>query len=206
MDKDVGTRKKILTAAADIFAAHGIEGARMEQIAQQAGVNKATIYYNIGNKQALYSEVLNETFKTGFNTFSAIMDHPKTPEEKLVSYIHNVSKTLESKPHIAVMIMREQVSKGRNFSDSVIKNVVGLLNMLDSILKEGKEAGVFVETDTLTIHFMIFSTLIFFITTAPIREQKKAFTGKFHSENDKTLSEVAETITGYILKAVRKEN
>ncbi|MCK5099197.1 MAG: hypothetical protein KAR45_13900, partial [Desulfobacteraceae bacterium] len=74
----------------------------------------------------------------------------------------------------------------------------------DSILKEGKETGVFEETDTLTIHFMILSTLMFFITSAPIRREKKVFAKKFHPENDKLLMGVAENITKYILKAVRK--
>ncbi len=75
MNKDDSTRKKILVTAADIFASYGIEGARMDQIAKQADVNKATIYYNIGNKQALYEEVLNETFTTGFHNFIKTIEH-----------------------------------------------------------------------------------------------------------------------------------
>ncbi|MCP3898192.1 MAG: TetR/AcrR family transcriptional regulator [Desulfobacteraceae bacterium] len=206
MNKDDSTRKKILITAADIFASHGIEGARMDQIAKQAGVNKATIYYNIGNKQALYEEVLNVTFKTGFHNFIKTIEKIKSPEEKLTAYIQNIAKTMESNPHIPILIMREQVSKGRNLTDSVIKNIVGILNTLDSILKQGQENGVFIETDTLTIHFMILSTLMFFITTAPIREKKKAFTGKFQPKNEELLADVAENITNYILKAVRKED
>ena len=47
------TFDKIMVAAADVFVESGYGGARMDEIAKRAGVNKATIYYNVGNKETL---------------------------------------------------------------------------------------------------------------------------------------------------------
>jgi TetR/AcrR family transcriptional regulator len=52
------TREKIITAALEIFAAKGKHGARMEEIAEKADVNKALVYYYFNSKDNLFCEVL----------------------------------------------------------------------------------------------------------------------------------------------------
>ncbi|MGK2855839.1 MAG: TetR family transcriptional regulator, partial [Thermoanaerobaculia bacterium] len=47
----------ILEAAADVFSESGFEGARVDEIARRAGVNKAMLYYRVGNKDELYEAV-----------------------------------------------------------------------------------------------------------------------------------------------------
>jgi AcrR family transcriptional regulator len=51
------TRARILTAATDEFAEHGIAGARVDRIADTAATSKALIYSYFGNKQALFDAV-----------------------------------------------------------------------------------------------------------------------------------------------------
>jgi TetR/AcrR family transcriptional regulator len=57
--KKGGTVKLILKAAASVFSESGFSGARVDEIAKRAGVNKATIYYHIGDKEKLYAEVIS---------------------------------------------------------------------------------------------------------------------------------------------------
>lgn len=52
------TIRTILDTATAEFAEHGFGGARVDRIADLAGVNKATIYYHIGNKRDLYLQVV----------------------------------------------------------------------------------------------------------------------------------------------------
>ena len=56
------TVQRILVAALEIFSHVGFEGARVDRIAEKAGVNKAMIYYHIGDKKALYAQVLHHVF------------------------------------------------------------------------------------------------------------------------------------------------
>jgi AcrR family transcriptional regulator len=51
------TRNRILKAAFDEFATHGIAGARVDRIAASAGVNKAMIYYHFPGKQDLFNVI-----------------------------------------------------------------------------------------------------------------------------------------------------
>ncbi|MCD6588326.1 MAG: helix-turn-helix transcriptional regulator, partial [Candidatus Fermentibacteraceae bacterium] len=49
--------KSILDAAAEEFAEKGFSGARVDEIARRAGINKAMLYYRIGDKEELYRRV-----------------------------------------------------------------------------------------------------------------------------------------------------
>jgi len=55
-----GTKRKILLAAVDEFAAHGPDGTTIERIAKAAGVNKERVYNYFGAKRELFAYVLRE--------------------------------------------------------------------------------------------------------------------------------------------------
>jgi AcrR family transcriptional regulator len=57
------TKRKILDAAREEFAAHGLDGCRVEAIAKRAVVKKQLIFHYFRNKRALYNEVMEETFR-----------------------------------------------------------------------------------------------------------------------------------------------
>ena len=52
------TRQRLLDAATEAFAAAGLEGVRVDQLAAAAGVNKRMIYHYFGDKRGLYDAVL----------------------------------------------------------------------------------------------------------------------------------------------------
>src|ERR1043166_8184594 len=57
------TRKKLLTAARREFASSGLAGARVDEIAARAGVNKQLVYHYFGDKDALYLAVLEWVYE-----------------------------------------------------------------------------------------------------------------------------------------------
>src|ERR1700743_4027097 len=57
------TRQKLLAAARREFAASGLAGARVDEIAARAGVNKQLVYHYFGDKDALYLAVLEWVFE-----------------------------------------------------------------------------------------------------------------------------------------------
>ena len=66
MVKKRESKKRILQAALHEFSLQGLKGARVENIARAAGVNKAMIFYYFSSKQKLYEEVLNTSLKKIF--------------------------------------------------------------------------------------------------------------------------------------------
>jgi AcrR family transcriptional regulator len=57
------TRREILAAAREEFVEYGLDGARVDRIAANAGANKRMLYHYFGNKEALYAKVLLEAYR-----------------------------------------------------------------------------------------------------------------------------------------------
>jgi len=81
-----GIYDRILESATAEFADKGYAGARMDEIARQAKINKAMIYYHIGDKEALYNTVLNTTFGNMAAVMKKNIIFDKEPAENLHIY------------------------------------------------------------------------------------------------------------------------
>src|SRR5919108_94548 len=56
-------RERILEEARSLFAAHGYDSVSMQQIADAAQVNKATLFHHFGDKEGLFVAVMREEFE-----------------------------------------------------------------------------------------------------------------------------------------------
>jgi len=56
-ERSSGSRERLLVAAEEVFAEHGFDGARVEQIAARAGVNIRMLYHHFGSKEGLFEAV-----------------------------------------------------------------------------------------------------------------------------------------------------
>jgi len=163
------TTQRIVKAAATIFSAVGFAGARIDQIAECAGVNKATIYYHIGDKQALYAQVIHTLFEDAADRFERNVGKAHSPVEKLKCYIQTVADAMERHPELAAIMLWEQAAGGRNFPEMVAQSLARILAVISGILLEGIDKGVFIETEPLIVHMMIIGTTVFVKRSAPIR-------------------------------------
>src|SRR5215472_16436278 len=85
-------RLRILDAAKQEFASHGLAGARVDRIAAKAGANKRMLYYHIGKKDDLYLAVLEgayEQIRAEERTLD--LEHLDPPEEirRLIDFTWN---------------------------------------------------------------------------------------------------------------------
>ena len=78
-DKKQKTRDRILSSAAEIFSEVGFAGARVDEIAARAQVNKAAIYYHIGDKEALYHAVLRYIVRITADRICPVENKHKEP-------------------------------------------------------------------------------------------------------------------------------
>ncbi|WP_420433584.1 TetR/AcrR family transcriptional regulator [Hyphobacterium sp.] len=73
------TRSRLVSAGAEVFAARGLEGTRISDIAREAGVAMGTLYTHFPDKEALFEEVMRagkETIIAGIEaTYALDVDH-----------------------------------------------------------------------------------------------------------------------------------
>ncbi len=153
--------QRISDAAAQIFAEVGFAGARVDEIAKRANVNKATIYYHIGGKETLYAYILQQVFENLVTGVAERIAECHTPEEKLKVYIRSLSVEIQSNPHLPVLMMREFASDYQHLPETIFEEIGYLIELLTGILKEGEQQNAFIHCSPLLIHFMIIGANIF---------------------------------------------
>jgi len=158
-DKKVQAIRDILEAATEVFAEEGFGGARVDEIARRAGVNKAMMYYRIGDKATLYAEVLHHVFSGTADRLRQKLDPIASPEEKLRIYVQAFARTVQENPRLPPIMLQEVASGGRNLPDIVIQDLGRILLLLTGVLEEGVEKGVFVEANPVVIHIMVIATI-----------------------------------------------
>ena len=200
------TIRRILNAAAKAFAASGFEGARMDEIAKQAKINKAMIYYHIGDKKALYAEVLRDIIGNAAEYFIGNLDEKQSPQQKLKYYINAVTQTMEQNPLLAPIMMREQASGGQHLPEIIARNFATIIGLVTHIIEEGVKQGVFIKASPFIIHSMVIGGIMFYQGSYPVRSRYDVFPENVKNLDGSVSGEVSSEIEKLILKAVKKND
>ncbi len=107
MAKEQNTEDKIVDAAKSVFVAKGMDGARMQEIADEAGINKALLHYYFRTKNKLFEKVFTIIFKDVFGVFEQAVSEEIDFEQFLEGFITNYIKLVKSKPFIPHFIIHE---------------------------------------------------------------------------------------------------
>lgn len=99
------TKHKLLRAARQEFAAFGLAGARVDRIAQAAGVNKQRIYGYFGSKDGLFDAVLEHTM------IEAAADKPLQPGDSPADYAGRTFDFHRRHPDLLRLLMWEALSR-----------------------------------------------------------------------------------------------
>lgn len=106
-ESETKTQKTILDAAKKVFLAKGFDGARMQEIADEAGINKALLHYYFRSKDRLFDAIFDEAFMTFMPNIAAMMQSDIPFEEKVRGFVRSYIEMLQNNPHLPVFVMRE---------------------------------------------------------------------------------------------------
>lgn len=160
--KQSDTVERILTAATSNFAAHSFEGARMDAIAKTANVNKATIYYHIGDKRALYTVVLHRVFSELAAHIAQQIEAMPSTRDQLKVVFGALRQLIELKPHINAIMMHEIASGGRNFPDELVKDFAQIIGLTHDTLQDGRATGQFAVAHPMVVYLMAVAPLAYY--------------------------------------------
>jgi AcrR family transcriptional regulator len=137
------TRSAIFQAAALSFSARGFDGVGVDDIAMQAQVNKAMIYYHFTDKLALYRAVVGDMLTTVRDAVTEIAESQATPVEKLNEFIATFVRQADQRPWFPTMMLREVADGAPHLDVETFTLMRGVVAAFARILAEGVAAGVF---------------------------------------------------------------
>lgn len=101
------TEARILAAARRVFTRAGTAGARMQDIAREAGVNQALLHYYFRSKEALADRVFREAAATLFSSLPRVITADASLEDILRALVHAYIDTVRRTPFIPPYVAAE---------------------------------------------------------------------------------------------------
>lgn len=106
-ENDKQTEDKIFDAATDVFMDKGMDGARMQDIANHAGINKALLHYYYRTKDHLFNAVFEKIAGTMFAKFAPVFDTNLTLEDKIRFFFREHITFMQKNPRFPAFLLNE---------------------------------------------------------------------------------------------------
>lgn len=165
------TRAALLTAAGDLFARLGFDGATVDAIAKSAGVNKAMINYHFGGKRGLYSALLLADLDPVFRDIAEIRRIELPARERLARYVTVFGALHRDRPNVAILLLREVLAGGSRLEADLLPRFVSVLETVREIVEQGIREGAFRRVDPFLTHLTVVGSLLFFFASRPFRDR-----------------------------------
>jgi TetR/AcrR family transcriptional regulator len=206
------TKAKIIAAAIEVFAEKGKHGARMEEIAARASVNKAMLYYFYTTRENLYIEVLafifREISKNIGDNIRRLMPKATAYDDKIkmivkshfdaYSFNLNYTKLILEAMAIAQDDLKKAVELSKNL-DSSEKEQVITPEKFHEFIKEGVAKGIFRKVDSAQLLISIVGMNLIYFLSQPIA---RVFAECGIVDESKFLKTRQESVTDILLNGL----
>lgn len=194
----------ILHAATRHFAERGLAGARIDEIARDAGVNKATIYYHLGGKEELYAAVFRENMRSSTERLLSNVGAEDSAENKFKAYVQTMVENLRENRAAAPLMMRELASGAEHIPQESLQYIVKMLTTIIQTLEQGRQDGSFRDTNPGLTHLMVIGSIMFYSVGEPLRNKLMALMGDdFPMPGYSDDSDLANDISDFLLHALK---
>ena len=178
-ERSAETRTKILDAALSEFSALGMAGARMDQIAAAAGVNKALLYYHFDSKENLYVAVVEMISAKIRDRSMAVFLREATPGERLLRTALDHFDRILSQGEFQRLMQQEMMRLHQGEAGAmpiVVKRVFAPLQaMYQALVREGIASGELIDVDWMQIHLAALGANVMYFMAAPVWRQVLPF-------------------------------
>ena len=161
--------RDILIAARDEFVEHGLNGARVDRIAERAGANKRLLYHYVGNKQALYTRVLTDGYRDIREGEAKLRLDEYAPTEAMQRLVGFTFDHFRDNPWFIRLLSIENVHHAKHIE--LLEDVQNLqspiIALIRSVLAKGEQAGEFRSgVDPLELYITIAGLSYFYFSNA----------------------------------------
>ena len=169
-EQDQKTQELILEAARKVFIRDGFDGARMQDIANVAGINKALLHYYYKNKESLFNLVFEDAFAAFVPQIHAIFSGNGDAVEKLCKYVEAHIELLLQKPDLPTFVIHEIHRDPDRFFNNLISKMPGpppFASFMGQLMQEMNE-GKIRQMDPRFVWMNVMAMTVFPFVAAPL--------------------------------------
>jgi len=193
------TEDKLLESAREIFIQKGFEGARMQEIANHAGINKALLHYYFRSKEKLFAAIFHNTIRQIGPALITLFNEEIPLEVKVWKFVDSYIELIKKFPKMPLFIMNEI---GTN-PDRILKHMdFGAFldyQKLEKQLREDHEKGLIIQVDVKHFIINILGMTVFpFAAKIIIQKNLGIDEEDWHQFIDQRKKVIPETIMNWI--------
>ncbi len=197
MDKT--TEEKIYEAARRIFILKGMDGARMQEIADEAGMNKALLHYYFRSKENLFKGVFKDTFTKFFLKVKDTLISDASAKEKLIVFIDNYIDLIMANPYVPQFIINEINRDPKVLKTLMFESGIEPQKILE-LFFDKVQANNLSKYDPRHIVISLLGMLIFPFVARPLLQM--VYFNDNHEAYNQFLNERKEVVKNMILKFI----
>src|ERR1035437_1511688 len=193
------TEEKIYEAARKVFIQKGMDGARMQEIADEAGMNKALLHYYFRSKENLFKAVFKDIFSKFFDKVRDALSSDVPLKEKLYAFIDNWIDMIQANPYVPQFIINEINRDPMVLKSLMFESGIEPQKILDMFLNQVQSSNLS-KLDPRHIVVSLLGMLIFPFAARPLlqmvyfNDDQEAYT--------RFLNERKEIVKNMILKFI----
>jgi AcrR family transcriptional regulator len=139
MSEETETEEQILEAAKKVFQQHGFAGARMQAIADEAGINKSMLHYYFRSKDKLFQKVFQASIREFFPKIFEVLNSEMELDSKVKKLVDTYYTMFLKHPHLPRFVIHEMNQHPERFKKFMQHNGMKIpVQFIEQIQKEVK--------------------------------------------------------------------
>ena len=168
INQEDNTEKKVLIAAREVFHKRGYTGARMEEIAKTAGVNKALLNYYYRSKEKLFKQVFQEAVHEFIKDVVKLLMGDLPLDMKIYRIVDLYTHMLLKNPYLPIFVLSEIREQPERLADVFLIKGDLPFETLENQLNQAHEDGHIKRTSVYTFLMNLMSLTVFPFISSPL--------------------------------------
>lgn len=194
------TEKEILEAAKRVFQVKGMYGARMQEIADEAGINKAMLHYYFRSKDKLFDAVFQDAAKNFFSKIRELFSVEKPLLEKIEYFVENYVDLLLHNSFIPAFIITEVHQNPDRIKNVFLESGVSVEMQFINDIKSAISLGIIHPIDPKQLIINIIALCVFPVAAKPIIKTMLSFNDEDYLQFVKTRK---KEVSKFIINAIK---
>jgi TetR/AcrR family transcriptional regulator len=195
-----GAEQRIFDAAHVEFLQKGFDGAKMQDIADKAGINKALLHYYYRSKDKLYQMVAKAILSRSVPRLRGIIEGPLPLEEKIPGFVHQYISIIAENHYLPLFIISEMNKHPDRFFDEILPKELPKPNVFYAQVEAAVKAGTIRPIDPRHLLVNMMALCIFPFVAKPMIRMVLAMSAP---EWEQFISERKLEVSSFVLHAIK---